>query len=197
MDRVPLLMGGRSVGELQIQREGLYVCFSAFCHLSEAGLWCVRLVGEEGSLRLGVLEPCGGEYRICRRFSGRTAAPLGQILRGEVCSVNRDEGAWCVAPAPENLFRTEWIRRELRGMSGVMTMRRNRFLLLALPCHTGGVFPLAPLFCLAQICWIDGSSYTVFTFDEHEWPVLPCPDEENGAETGFRTQKKQEIKKIM
>ena len=83
MDKYPLLLDGRPEGELSVDREGLYTVFSARCPLAE-GLWCAWAVGDQGELRLGVLEPEGRQGSIRRRFSRQLTAPLGRILRGEL-----------------------------------------------------------------------------------------------------------------
>lgn len=83
MDKFPLLLEGRPAGELTAEHEPLYTLLAARCPLPD-GLWCAWAVGEQGVLRLGVLEPQNGCGFIRRRFSHRLTAPLGRILRGEV-----------------------------------------------------------------------------------------------------------------
>ena len=69
MDKFPLIWAGNPVGELTVEREALYTWFTARCHLPEEGLWCAWVVGAEGELRLGILEPNGEEASIRRRIS--------------------------------------------------------------------------------------------------------------------------------
>ena len=172
MNRVPLVREGRPVGELLAKQEGLYTCFTACGRLPEAEIWCVWLVGERGELRLGTLEPQGAESVIRRKLSGRTTAPLGRVLRGEVRSAGEELLCWRAVSAPEQLFRTDWIRRELEGVSGVRVQQDGERLLLALPYDARRPFLLAALFCFARILRIDGKSYAVFAFDGAEWPVM-------------------------
>ena len=171
MDRFPLLFGGRAVGELTTEWEGLYLCFSAVCRLPEEGLWSVWAVGEQGDLRLGILEPSSGRYVLRRRFSGQMTAPVGRILRGEVRGSERGAETWSLAAYPERLFRTPWLREQLRGMKGVLADGRGRRR-VAIPYDPERPFPLAAMFCFARICRIGEGLYAVYCFDGREWPVL-------------------------
>ncbi len=127
MDKFPLLLEGRPAGELTAEHEPLYTSLAARCPLPD-GLWCAWAVGEQGVLRLGVLEPQNGCGFIRRRFSHRLTAPLGRILRGEVrpngitpeAVPSEEPSAWSPVPAPERLFRTPWLRQRLQGRQGVL-----------------------------------------------------------------------------
>lgn len=172
MDKFPLIWAGVSAGELITERESLYTCFSARCRLPEEGqLWCAWAVGERGELRLGILEPAGEQAEIRRRFSDRMTAPLGRLLRGEIRPAKEAED-WIPAPSPEQLFRTPWLRRQLRGMAGVLTRRREGGRELALPYDPGRAFPLEQLFCFARLRQLGGEAYVVYLFDRQEWPVF-------------------------
>ena len=84
MDKFPLLLEGRPVGELITEREALYTWFDIRCRLPEKGLWQAWAVGDQGELRLGVPEPAEGRTALRRRFSRRMTEPLGRLLRGEL-----------------------------------------------------------------------------------------------------------------
>lgn len=168
MDKFPLLWEDRSIGELIVEREALYTWFTARCRLPGEGIWCAWAVGEQGELRLGVLEPKEG---IRRRFSQTMTAPLGKLLRGELRPAGRVE-PWTAAQEPDRLFRTPWLRQQLRGASGAMTRGQEGLRLLALPYDRGAAFPLTPMFCLAQVRRIQGKPYVVYAFNEQEWPVF-------------------------
>ena len=75
MDKFPLLWNGRAVGALTTERQELYTWFTARCRLPERGLWCAWAVGDQGELRLGVVEPEGSQATIRRRFSDRMTVP--------------------------------------------------------------------------------------------------------------------------
>lgn len=171
MDWVPLLREGQDAGELTVEREGLYDCFSVTAHVPE-GLWCAWLVGERGESRLGVLEPRGGRSVIRRRISGRMTEPLGTLLRGEVRPVLGGIAPWEEVPEPADLFRTDWLRRQLEFCRNGLVRRSEGRLRLALPYGAGQPFGLESLFCFAQIRRIGGNFYTVFLFDEEEWPLF-------------------------
>lgn len=175
MDKYPLLWAGRALGELTVEREGLYTRFTARCRLPEQeGLWCAWAVGECGELRLGVLEPRGEQAEIRRRFSGQMTAPLGTLRRAELRPAGEKASpAWEAPAEPEGLFRTPWLRQRLRGVKGVLTRREGERRYLALPYEPGAPFPLEPLFCLAGVRRMGEGTYVVYAFDRREWPVLP------------------------
>lgn len=175
MDKFPLLWSGRPAGELATEKEPLYTWFTARCHLPEEGLWCAWAVGEQGELRLGVLEPEGGQMSIRRRFSDRMTAPLGRLLRGEVRSAVEDASVWEAVPEPERFFRTPWLRRQLRGVKGALTRRGEGWRQLALPYDPRKPYPLVPMFCLSRIRRLGEERYVIYTFDRQEWPI-PGPE---------------------
>ena len=74
MDKFPVIWKGKSVGELVLEPEKLYTWFAVRCCVPE-GLWCAWVVGKNGELRLGVLEPAAGEFVIRRRYSEQMASP--------------------------------------------------------------------------------------------------------------------------
>ena len=170
MDKFPLTWEGRHVGELTLETEPLYTWFTARCRLPGEGLWCAWAVGDRGELRLGVLEPQGDRAVIRRRFSRAMTAPVGKPVRGEVRPAG-GSGVWEEVAAPDTLFRTPWLRHQLRGVSGAMTGKQGNNRLLALPYDPAKPFPLPPLFCLARVRMIRGKPYVVYAFDEKEWPV--------------------------
>lgn len=175
MDKFPLLWAGAPVGELAVEREMLYTCFTAQCRLPEEGLWCAWAVGERGELRLGILEPHGTQADLRRRFSGQMTAPLGRLLRGELrpAGEGRSQAAWEAAEDPSALFRTPWLRQRLRGASGVLTRKTGERRWLALPYDPGKPFPLEPLFCFARLRKLGERRFVVYAFDKREWPVNP------------------------
>lgn len=174
IDKFPLLLDGRSAGELRVEREALYTWFDARCRLPGEGLWCAWAVGREGTLRLGVLEPMGQEAVIRRRFSMRMTEPLGQLLRGEVRpAAEEDPGDWRSVQDPETLFQAPWLRKRLRGLAGALLREEEGIRFLALPYDCKRPFPLPALFCFASIRSIRGARYAVFLFDGRESPVFP------------------------
>ena len=173
MERFPVLWEGKTCGELTMEREGLYTCFSARAHLPE-GIRCAWVAGERGEVRLGILEPLqGGMWEIRRRVSNAAAAPMGRILRCEVRRVGECAPVWQAVPEPERLFTTPFFRQGLQGTDGVLSCRRDGECLLALPWNKAAPFPLAPLFCLARLHCIGNRYYIVYAFDEKERPILP------------------------
>ena len=170
MDKFPLLWEGKAIGELSAEQETLYTWFTVRCRLPGEDIWCAWAVGDRGELRLGVVEPQNG---IRRRFSHQMTAPLGKLLRGELRPAgDRTEENWTAAPEPDRLFRTPWLRRQLRDVRGALTRTAEAGKFLALPYDEKQPFPLTPLFCLAQPRNIGGKRYLVYAFDGKEWPVF-------------------------
>ena len=170
MDKFPLLWEGKAIGELSAEQATLYTGFTVRCRLPGEDIWCAWAVGDRGELRLGVVEPQNG---IRRRFSHQMTAPLGKLLRGELRPAgDRTEENWTAAPEPDRLFRTPWLRRQLRDVRGALTRTAEAGRFLALPYDEKQPFPLTPLFCLAQPRNIGGKRYLVYAFDGKEWPVF-------------------------
>ena len=170
MDKFPLLWEGKAIGELSAEQETLYTWFTVRCRLPGEDIWCAWAVGNRGELRLGVVEPQNG---IRRRFSHQMTAPLGKLLRGELRPAgDRTEENWTAAPEPDRLFRTPWLRRQLRDVRGALTRTAEAGRFLALPYEEKQPFPLTPLFCMAQPRNIGGKRYLVYAFDGKEWPVF-------------------------
>ena len=172
MDKFPLCWRGKKRGDLTTEEEALYLRFSVRCSLPEPGLWCAWVIGERGELRLGILEPCGEDAFLCRRFSQRMTAPLGRLLRGELRPVTKAERElW--SPLRENPFRAPWLRQQLQYTSGVLTRMEQERRYLALPYDPKQPFPMVSLFCFAEIRNIHGRQYAVFAFNREEWPLFP------------------------
>ena len=140
MDRVPVMLNGRAVGDLTAVREGLYVRCEACCRLEPGTLARLYAVGKAGELR--PVEPPEGS------------------------------GVWEPAPAPERLFRGDFLRGELRGCRGVLTRKEGEIRYLALPFDCRRPFLLTSLFCFARVRPIGGKAYAVFAFDRAERPVF-------------------------
>lgn len=171
MDKFPLLLEGRAAGELTARWEASCTWFDVRCRLPEGNLWCAWAVGERGELRLGVLEPDHGTAVLHRRFSDRMTLPLGRLLRGEIRPACGEPETWRPAPKPEEFFRSAWLRRRLRGLSGARTRRDRERFYLALPYDPRRAFPLVTLFCFARVRVLEGRPYAVFAFEGEE-PVF-------------------------
>lgn len=169
MAQVPILWNEAPTGELTLEPEGLYTCFTARCRVAE-GLWHLWLIGDRGELRLGVLEPEGGHFVIRRRCSARTMAPLGTVLRGEVRSAAREETDW--EPVPESERQSPWLRLQLRGQKDLWRRKEGDRTYLAVPYDKGNAFPLPPLFCLARVRPVRGTLCAVFAFGADGWPLF-------------------------
>ena len=166
----PVLYGGEEMGTVTLTEQGARTQVEVSCRRDNAGLFRAYLLCGKGEYPLGVLEPQGDRAVIRRRFSRAMTAPVGKPVRGEVRPAG-GSGVWEEVAAPDTLFRTPWLRQQLRGVSGAMTGKQGNNRLLALPYDPAKPFPLPPLFCLARVRMIRGKPYVVYAFDEKEWPV--------------------------
>ena len=171
MELFPLLREGKRVGDLSVERDGLYLCVSAQARLPE-NLWCIWLLGEQGEIRLGVPEPKNGTHTLCRRISARSAAPLGKLLRGEARLLRRQTEGWEQIQDPGRMFCPSSIRREAERCSGGLTRQEGTVRCLALPYGAKQPFPMVSLFCFARIYRINGREYAVFSFDGRGQPLF-------------------------
>lgn len=170
MKTVPLVCEGKTIGQMQIEKEREDTVFSASGRMAQKGLWCLWAVGQNNVLRVGFPELRGEELRLSRRFSSRMTAPLGTILRGELRAVQA-ASEWERMSAPERFFRSEELRRALREYGGILARQRGEVRFLAIPYSAEKPFPMPGLFCFARICPIQGTAYAVFAFRGEE-PVL-------------------------
>lgn len=174
MDKFPLIYAGRSVGELTVEQEGLYTRFSAVCQLPKEGVWCAWAVGEQGEVRIGVLEPCGLEASISRRFSNRLTAPLGPLRTGELrpAGEQTDCRDWKAVKRPEDWFRTPWLCMQLRSLQGVLAVREGTVCQIAIPYEAKQPFPITQLFCFARIATVAGRRCVLYAFDQNDLPIF-------------------------
>lgn len=173
MEKYPLMKNGKVVGELTVLRQSEETVFSAVCTLSEDTLWCIRAVGEQGTVRIGVLETKGGKGQLRQRLSDRLVQPAGKIQYGEIRpATEREASGWKPALRPELLFHTPWLRRGLRGFSDVLYRKDGSNTRIAIAYDGKAPYPLTQLFCLSCIYRIEEKFYVVLTFDEKERPVF-------------------------
>ena len=197
MAKLPVLYGVETVGEADIERERLYT--SLRVHIpARQGLWCAWAVGERGEVRVGVLEPAGGEDVISRRFSRNALAQAGTPVRVELRPVDAQRKpeearqiltetskearhpaagsevpeSWSRAGQGQRLFHTARFQRQLRNIRDALTRTERGKRRVALVRDENAPFPLPELFCLASPARIGMQDYWVFSFDRQEWPVL-------------------------
>lgn len=174
MERTPVMLDGNAVGTLTAAEEGLYVCYRAEYRLPSPQVLRLVAVGNQGELRLGVPEPRSGVFRLTRRLSARESEQAGRLLRGELRWTGEEEEAarWQPAADPRLLFRSAFLREQLRGCQGALTRQEEGLRYLALPFDRRRPFLLTSLFCFARVRRIGGQEYAVFCFDRGENPVF-------------------------
>lgn len=174
MEKLPLYSRGTIVGELTLQQEGASTWFQADCRRVPPGICCAWVVGDQGDLRLGVLERQGDRAALRRKFSQRMTAPLGRFLRGEIRPAAGEAPAqddW--VPLQEGTLHSPLLREGVRGRSGVLRRTQRGRFELAIPYAPDAPFPFPEIFCFARSLRIRGNRYLVFSFDSTEQPQFP------------------------
>lgn len=98
----PILMGGEPVGQAQVRRQGLYLCFSCRCHLSGEVICRVSVSCGARTENLGVLVPMGAEFSLEKKLA---AKKLGKgLLRFRVVPKHEAEAEFFVPVYPEEPF---------------------------------------------------------------------------------------------
>ncbi|MCI2056078.1 MAG: hypothetical protein LKJ86_02925 [Oscillibacter sp.] len=176
MDSLPILLDGAAVGQVCVRQEGLYLVFSAQCRIPSDEVFRLEAVGDQGRLPLGIPAPCGDMFALTHRVSCREAGTAGNLKRAELRpSDDQPDGTtrWQTAVQPERLFRSGFLREQMRGAEGVLFLQENGVFRVALPYDRRRPFLLTSLFCFARVRTIHGKTYAVFSFDRNENPVLP------------------------
>jgi len=117
----PIYENGREIGRMNARQEGLYTVFEARLP-GRSGLTRLYLCGEGETRLLGVMEPGGGESRLCRRLSRRELPTA--ITHA---STSPDEAAERGGDTAALTDRQGWTE----GAGGMLYHRRER--LLAIP----------------------------------------------------------------
>ena len=171
MEPLVILLHGKPCGELLAEERGLYRYYSAVCRMAfDTEPMRLFAVGEQGELRLGVMQPEGGRFVLHRQVSVKEACAAGKLLRGELRPIAIREEEWYPAAEPEKLFRGAMLKKRLRGKKGVLFFRSGDRCFLAVPFGVDSPFPLTEMFCLARVRRFGQRLYAVFCFDGEENP---------------------------
>lgn len=174
MERCKLYCRGRVLGEITLCPQGTRTRVEARMEDPGDGLYRAVLVGERGTLKLGVLEPKGGFLQLCRCPYSRDVESLGPLARGEAnCSISFGTTPWQSTDRPADLLRDPLLSRRLENCRRAWWRREGELLRLALPLEPGKPFPLEALFCLARIEGVEGVECAVYAFDAGGTPMLP------------------------
>ncbi len=71
-------LGGKSVGKLQLERQGLYYRVICRCNLSGEVMYRLEASGKKGKANLGILVPCESGFGVETRF------PVSAVGEGEL-----------------------------------------------------------------------------------------------------------------
>ena len=174
MDKVAITLGDETVGTLTAEDAGLYRQFYAECRRVGTEVFRLYAVGEWETLALGIPVPDGTRLTLRKRIP-RKSADLGLLLRGELRPCRMEvppQEVWQSVSAPEELFRSGFLKEQVRGISGVLTRQDHGIRKVAIPYNRHRPFLLVSLFCFARILQIEGEQYAVFGFDWDENPVF-------------------------
>jgi hypothetical protein len=172
MIRLPVLLDGKTVGELTVERDGLYACAAAECMLPEGEPMRLYAVGRQGETRLGIPAPERGRFTLRRRIAAAEISRAGELLRGELRLCNGEKAEqWEPERQLQRLLSPAGARAQ--SAEGALSRQEGEARLLALPYDERRPFPIPGLFCFARIRRIGGQRYAVFAFSKDGQPVFP------------------------
>jgi len=96
----PILLGGQAVGQAQVRREGLYLCFSCRCRLSGEMIYRLTVGCGEHTQNLGIPVPNGGQFCLKTKIPAKllgegelkiTAVPKHAALAGKFVPLSPEE----------------------------------------------------------------------------------------------------------
>lgn len=174
MEKVVLLCQGREAGSITLHRDGCCTDVWAVMPDPGDGVYRVTLIGEQGQLSLGVMEPGEGGLVLRRRPYSRDVDRLGRLLWGEAgCSPGHQMAqCWRETGCPSRLVHSPFLAERLMERGRAWWRREGELLYLALPVDRKSPFPLESLFCLGRIRCVEGHWCVVYTFDREERPVF-------------------------
>lgn len=174
METVKLFCAGQETGEITLRRDGRCTEIRASMPDPGDGVYRAALIGEQGRMALGVMEPAGDGLALCRRPYSRDVVRLGPLLRGEASRSVAfwGQSGWRETMCPARLFQSEFIISRLPENGRAWWRREGEVLYLALPLEKGGPFPMEALFCLGRIQCVEGRCCVVYAFDKEEQPVF-------------------------
>ena len=96
----PILLGGQVIGQAQVHREGLYLCFSCRCRLSGEVIYRLTVSDDENTTNLGIPVPSGGKFCLDSKIPAKrfrkgqlkiTASPKHSDLAGKFVPLSPEE----------------------------------------------------------------------------------------------------------
>ncbi len=96
----PILLGGQPIGQAQVRREGLYLCFSCRCRFSGEVIYRLTVSDDENTVNLGIPVPSGGRFCLDTRIPAKrfrrgalkfTALPKHSELTGKFVPLSPEE----------------------------------------------------------------------------------------------------------
>lgn len=172
----PVLDRGSQAGTVTLRPQGGRTQVEVSCRRDNSGLFRAYLLCQRGEYPLGVLEPKGEHMGLRRTVRTGELQALGAIWRGELrmsYAFSR-QTVWQPLAEPETFFQKDpLLGRALAGAQGGLWRQEREGRQLALPYRADQPFPMAALFCFAQIQTIAGQAYAVYRFDGEENPIFP------------------------
>ncbi len=173
MERYELYCQGAVRGEISRWPQGACTRVEARMEDPGDGVYRASLVGERGTLKLGVLEPEGDALGLRRCPYSRDVAAVGPVLRGEAACSVPFPSRWEPEERPALLMGDPFLSRRLADCRRAWRRREGNELCLALPMEQGKPFPLETLFCLARVETVQGALCAVYRFSGEGRPLPP------------------------
>ena len=136
------------------------------------GLYRAILLGEQGQLPLGVMEPHHGTLILRRKPYLRDVEQLGRLRNIQAtCSFTfQRKESWKKTDRPAELVTNRFLKDRLLHHQTAWWKKSGDILHLALPLDEEHAFPVEALFCFAKLELVDGKRCVVYTFDHGETP---------------------------
>ena len=174
-------------GRLRFLEDGQLVHFEVLHADDGRGLNKIYVCGSRGKMLLGTLCPGQSGPELVRRISKSQLErcgcwPLTGAERVLSFSFER-ESLWKQEMHPERMVGDVVLREALESRKMLLNRQEDGFSLAA-GFDPRWPFPLIPLFCLAEICTVEGRRCAVFRFDRKGNPILPHNGRNGGENSG-------------
>ena len=173
MERLKVYCRGACRGEASLSRQDGRAEILIRMDDPADGLYRAILLGTDGEMALGIMEPEGGALALRRKPPLKDLERLGDLREVQtVCAFSfRKKRLWQRSEHPCELVESAFLKERLTAVPFAWWRKEEDRLLLALPLEPDRPFPLESLFCLARIGSVEGARCAIYTLDSHEIPL--------------------------
>lgn len=167
-------------GAVTVRQEGRCAICQAISRVEEQALYKAWLIGTSGCrVLLGTLIPEGGALRLRRSLEiswlerQGVWPPVGaELLAAYPLTSKILPKGWRIETEPWKMLEEGELRQNNGALRNGFLRRASNGFWLAFLWNKGNEFPLAMLFCLAQVIKIEEKDFVVFRFSEQGKPLF-------------------------